>query len=119
MVSVATNTDIKGLVHAHLPVLTPRYPIIPKHYVMPWKQDMKNRTLILKNAKFAGIPHGPHEVTLFWEQHERLCHGEERTGLLGETRYKIPQKLLNPPVTSLYSKYRSTLITRRDMPFTQ
>ncbi|XP_015222260.2 sperm-associated microtubule inner protein 10 [Lepisosteus oculatus] len=122
MASVATNTDIKGLVHLHLPIFTPKHPMIPKHYVMQWKKDMKNRELILKylpsfwfwqNAALAKIPHGPHEDSLYWEHQERLCHGQERTGNLDTTTYSFSQSNRKIPITSHYSKYKSSFITGR------
>uniref|UniRef100_A0A669ERJ3 Uncharacterized protein n=1 Tax=Oreochromis niloticus TaxID=8128 RepID=A0A669ERJ3_ORENI len=36
----------------HIPTFSARHPMIPKLYVMPWKQDMKNRRLLMK----AGTP---------------------------------------------------------------
>ncbi|MBN3310697.1 TEX43 protein, partial [Amia calva] len=87
--------------------------MIPKNYVMQWRKDMENRKLILKNAELADIPHGAHEDSLFWQHRERLCHGQERTGLLDTTVCSVPQHSQEPPIASYYSKYRSSLITRR------
>lgn len=35
-------------VHCHLPKLSHKHGMIPVHYVMPWKEDMKNRKFTLK-----------------------------------------------------------------------
>ncbi|XP_053556462.1 testis-expressed protein 43 [Bombina bombina] len=75
--SVATITDIKGLANSHVPEFSKRHPLIPKRYVMPWKQDMVNRKLITKYADLVGIYKGPHEESLFLENKERICHEEE------------------------------------------
>ncbi|MBN3318371.1 TEX43 protein, partial [Atractosteus spatula] len=113
MHSIQAYLCFDRLVHLHLPIFTPNHPMIPKHYVMQWKKDMKNRELILKNAALAKIPHGPHEDSLYWEHQERLCHGQERTGKLDTTTYNFPQSNMKIPITSHYSKYKSSLITRR------
>ncbi|XP_028661051.2 testis-expressed protein 43-like [Erpetoichthys calabaricus] len=115
MDSIATNTDIKGLVHVHLPVFSASLPVIPKRYIMPWKKDMKNRKSILKNAALAEIPHGPHDASLFWEHRERLCHSEPRAAVLMKTQDVVIPGVLNPPNGSHYSRFLSSVINRRDM----
>lgn len=36
------------LTHCHLPELSRKHGMIPDQYVMPWKEDMKNRHFALK-----------------------------------------------------------------------
>ncbi|XP_026177918.1 uncharacterized protein LOC113139132 isoform X4 [Mastacembelus armatus] len=33
---------------SHIPSFSVRHPMIPRLYVMPWKQDMKNQRLLMK-----------------------------------------------------------------------
>uniref|UniRef100_A0A8C3T7M0 Testis expressed 43 n=1 Tax=Chelydra serpentina TaxID=8475 RepID=A0A8C3T7M0_CHESE len=106
------NTTIllgpKKLVHCHLPKLSRKHGMIPVHYVMPWKEDMKNRTFILKHADDVGIYTGATEDSLFLEHRERLCHGEERKHI----REKIPQEILiaDIPIHSHLSRYQKSVI---------
>ncbi|XP_043916719.1 testis-expressed protein 43 [Protopterus annectens] len=116
MASIGINTDIKGLVHCHLPQFTPSQPVIPKRYVMPWKQDMKNRKLILKNAEHIGVSTGPHEESLYLEHRERLCHGERVNDVLEKSLQRTPGYLLFPPMHSQFSRYCSSLIRQANMP---
>ncbi|XP_032654441.1 sperm-associated microtubule inner protein 10 [Chelonoidis abingdonii] len=108
MVSVGTNTDLKGLVHCHLPKLSRKHGMIPMHYVMPWKEDMKNRKFTLKHAEVVGIYTGATEDNLFLEHRERLCHGEERK----HVQEKIPQEIMivDIPIYSHLSRYQKSVI---------
>uniref|UniRef100_A0A7N6BKV7 Testis expressed 43 n=1 Tax=Anabas testudineus TaxID=64144 RepID=A0A7N6BKV7_ANATE len=60
---------------SHIPTFSARHPMIPKLYVMPWKQDMKNQRLLKK----AGIPVVPQEESLCLCGRERLCHSQDST----------------------------------------
>uniref|UniRef100_A0A671URE9 Uncharacterized protein n=1 Tax=Sparus aurata TaxID=8175 RepID=A0A671URE9_SPAAU len=57
---------------SHIPTFSARHPMIPKLYVMPWKQDMKNQRLLIKNAALAGIPVVPLEESLCFCGREML-----------------------------------------------
>ncbi|XP_073480938.1 sperm-associated microtubule inner protein 10 [Aquarana catesbeiana] len=113
MNSVATITDIKGLVHSHIPEFTRRHPMIPKRYVMPWKQDMVNRKLILRHAGQSGVHTGPQEESLFLENKERLCHGEDRHFIM--EKMKIPSHMQHTDLSlhSSLSRYQSYMINQR------
>uniref|UniRef100_A0A672ZPW2 Uncharacterized protein n=1 Tax=Sphaeramia orbicularis TaxID=375764 RepID=A0A672ZPW2_9TELE len=62
---------------AHVPTFSARHPMIPRLYVMPWRQDMKNQRLLLKVA-LAQIPVLPHEESLCLCGRERLCHIQDQ-----------------------------------------
>ncbi|KAJ8285251.1 hypothetical protein GJAV_G00024660 [Gymnothorax javanicus] len=89
--------------------------MIPKLYVMPWKQDMENRRLLLKNAGLAQISSRPHEESLFLGSKERLCHGQSRVGQLDPGTPAPPQTCLPPPIASPLSRYNSSLTTTRGL----
>ncbi|KAK2901698.1 hypothetical protein Q8A73_011444 [Channa argus] len=64
---------------SHYPTLSAKHPMIPKLYVMPWKQDMKNQRLLKKNAALAGIPVVPLEESLCLCARDRLWHSQDST----------------------------------------
>ncbi|KAG8456236.1 hypothetical protein GDO86_002145 [Hymenochirus boettgeri] len=107
---VATITDIKGLAHTHIPEFSRHHPLIPKHYVMAWKQDMVNRKLILRHADLAGVYRGPHEDSLFLENKARLCHGEEPNNITGKIKLPEQKQITSFPLHSSVSKYQGYLI---------
>ncbi|KAJ8401642.1 hypothetical protein AAFF_G00379590 [Aldrovandia affinis] len=116
MAEISANTGPNKSTHSHAPAFSIRHPMIPKLYVMPWKQDMKNQRHLLKNASLAQIPHGPHEESLCLEQRERLCHGQNRTGPLDSTSAcSVPQTCLPSPIASHLSRYNSSLATTRGL----
>ncbi|XP_077674147.1 sperm-associated microtubule inner protein 10 [Eretmochelys imbricata] len=102
------NVFSHRFVHCHLPKLSHKHGMIPVHYVMPWKEDMKNRKFTLKHADVVGIYTGATEDSLFLEHRERLCHGEERKHI----REKIPQEMLiaDIPIHSHLSRYQKSVI---------
>ncbi|XP_072506560.1 sperm-associated microtubule inner protein 10 isoform X2 [Notamacropus eugenii] len=93
----------------HLPRFSFKQGLIPRHYVMSWKQDMKFRKVHLKHAQLSGIHPGPLEETLFLDRAERLCHGEERDAVL--KKYPPHVKITDMPLYSPLSKYQSTIIS--------
>ncbi|KAM8960776.1 sperm-associated microtubule inner protein 10 [Pelodytes ibericus] len=113
MKNVGTITDIKGLAHSHLAEKSRRHPLFPKYYVMPWKQDMVNRQLILKHAIMAGVYTGACEDTLFLENKERLCHGEERKHIMEKMTVPSEKRLTAFPLHSPLSRYQSNVINQK------
>ncbi|KAH0628163.1 hypothetical protein JD844_008983 [Phrynosoma platyrhinos] len=109
VVSKEVNTDLSGLIHCHLPRFSYRHGMIPKLYVMPWKQDMKYRKLILKHADNIGLYTGALEDSLFLDKKERHCHGEDRKKLL----QKVPQKMTvqDIPIYSHLSRYHKSIVS--------
>uniref|UniRef100_A0A3B3ZG63 Testis expressed 43 n=1 Tax=Periophthalmus magnuspinnatus TaxID=409849 RepID=A0A3B3ZG63_9GOBI len=61
----------------HAPRFSVSHPMIPRFYVLPWKQDMKNQRLLLQNAALAQIPLRPLEESLCLCSRERLCHAQK------------------------------------------
>ncbi|XP_042310432.1 testis-expressed protein 43 [Sceloporus undulatus] len=109
VVSKGVNTNLRGLIHCHLPRFSYRHGMIPKHYVMPWKQDMTYRKINLKHADNAGIYTGSPEDTLFLDKSERHCHGEDRKKLL----QKVPEKMAiqDIPIYSHLSRYHKSIVS--------
>ncbi|XP_051838493.1 testis-expressed protein 43 [Antechinus flavipes] len=94
----------------HLPRFSLKQGLIPRRYVMNWKQDMKFRKVHLKHAQLGGIHAGPLEESLFLEHSERLCHGEDRETVLKKTSPHV--KMADIPLYSPLSKYQSTVISQ-------
>ncbi|XP_006002780.1 sperm-associated microtubule inner protein 10 [Latimeria chalumnae] len=115
MVSVGTNTDLKGLLHCHIPKFSPCHPIIPSQYVMGWKMEFKFREQIAKSVQQAGIPNSLTEKSLFQGNKERLCHGEDRRKIQEKIQYQDTSKFQCPPRHSHLYKYNSSLISQRDL----
>ncbi|XP_077136924.1 sperm-associated microtubule inner protein 10 [Ranitomeya variabilis] len=113
MVSVSTITDIKGFAHTHVSEFSRRHPIIPKRYVMPWKQDMVNRKLITRHADLAGLYRGPQEESLFLENKERLCHGEEHHIIMEKMKVPSQHRMTDFPLHSPLSRYQSYMINQK------
>ncbi|XP_066459232.1 sperm-associated microtubule inner protein 10 [Eleutherodactylus coqui] len=113
LVSVATITDIRGLVQSHISEFSRRHPIIPKRYVMPWKQDMVNRKLITGHADLAGLYRGPQEDSLFLQNKERLCHGEERHIITKKLKIPSLHQMTDFPLHSHLSRYQSYMINQK------
>ncbi|XP_063313020.1 sperm-associated microtubule inner protein 10 [Pelobates fuscus] len=111
--TVGTITDINGLSHSHLAEFSRKHPLFPKHYVMPWKQDMTNRKLILKHARMAGVYTGACEDSLFVENKERLCHGEERKKIMEKVKIPAENWRTNVPLHSPLSRYISYMVTQK------
>ncbi|XP_040832296.1 testis-expressed protein 43 [Ochotona curzoniae] len=93
----------------HLPRFSLKQGLIPRHYIMPWKQNMKFRNLNLKQAEASGIYTGPLEDSLFLNHSERLCHGEDRQIVLKKGPPEI--KIADLPLHSPLSRYQSTVIS--------
>ncbi|XP_068944149.1 sperm-associated microtubule inner protein 10 [Petaurus breviceps papuanus] len=93
----------------HLPRFSLKQGLIPRHYVMNWKQDMKFRRVHLKQAQLSGIHSGPLEESLFLDRSERLCHGEDREVVSKKISPHI--KIADMPLHSPLSKYQSTVIS--------
>ncbi|XP_066133066.1 sperm-associated microtubule inner protein 10 [Saccopteryx bilineata] len=93
----------------HLPQFSLRHAMIPRFYVMPWKESMKFRNVNLKHAEACGIHAGPLEDTLFLNCSERLCHGEDRKVV---SKKGLPEiKIADMPLHSPLSRYQSTVIS--------
>ncbi|KAM3848115.1 sperm-associated microtubule inner protein 10 [Vipera latastei] len=107
-ISKGVNTDLRGFIHCHLPSFSCKHGMIPKHYVMPWKQDMKYRALHLQHADQVELYSGAREDTLFLEKSERLCHGEDRKKLM----QKVPQEeiIVDIPIYSHLSRYHKSML---------
>uniref|UniRef100_A0A8C4H3U7 Testis-expressed protein 43 n=1 Tax=Dicentrarchus labrax TaxID=13489 RepID=A0A8C4H3U7_DICLA len=73
------QNQINNSFRCDMKLFSARHPMIPKLYVMPWKQDMKNQRLLMKNAALAGIPVVPLEESLCFCGRERLCHNQDST----------------------------------------
>ncbi|XP_040300291.1 sperm-associated microtubule inner protein 10 [Herpailurus yagouaroundi] len=93
----------------HLPQFSVKHGMIPRRYVMPWKENMKFRNMNLKHAEVCGIHAGPFEDSLFLNHSERLCHGEDRKVVLKKDPPEI--KIADMPLHSPLSKYQSTVIS--------
>ncbi|XP_041351301.1 testis-expressed protein 43-like [Gigantopelta aegis] len=104
---------------ARVPVYSRMHPMIPKGYTMEWKTDMKNRELIIKNAKAGGVPHYEHDERLFLEKREQMYYNVESRNRV-ESKYPPPIdrcKLLRPDFEHQTSKYQSELMQRTCQPF--
>nr|XP_058133948.1 testis-expressed protein 43 isoform X1 [Dasypus novemcinctus] len=93
----------------HLPRFSLKQGMIPRRYVMPWKENMTFRNLNLKHAEVCGIHAGPLEDSLFLNHSERLCHGENRKIVLKKGPPEI--KIADMPLHSPLSRYQSTVIS--------
>ncbi|XP_044052218.1 testis-expressed protein 43-like [Siniperca chuatsi] len=102
---------------SHIPTFSARHPMIPRLYVMPWKQDMKNQRLLVKNAALAGIPVVPLEESLCFCGRERLCHGQDSTSSSSSSSSSSPAPLSQTGLTahhsSHFSRYNSSVVTTR------
>uniref|UniRef100_A0AAY5L7X1 Testis expressed 43 n=1 Tax=Esox lucius TaxID=8010 RepID=A0AAY5L7X1_ESOLU len=97
--------------NSHVTEFSIKHPMIPKLYVMPWKQDMKNQRLLIKNAALAGVPHEPQEESLYFEGRERLCHEQDRGGILELSAFSATQTGLEAQNASHFSRYNSSVVT--------
>uniref|UniRef100_A0A8C3VS73 Sperm microtubule inner protein 10 n=1 Tax=Catagonus wagneri TaxID=51154 RepID=A0A8C3VS73_9CETA len=93
----------------HLPRFSLKQALIPRRYVMPWKENMKFRNVNLKHAEACRIHAGPLEDALFFNHSERLCHGEDRKVILKKGPPEI--KIVDMPLHSPLSRYQSTVIS--------
>ncbi|XP_011356632.1 testis-expressed protein 43 [Pteropus vampyrus] len=93
----------------HLPRFSLKQEMVPRRYVMPWKESMKFRNINLKHAEACGIYAGPLEDSLFLNHSERLCHGEDRKAVSKKGPPEI--KIADMPLHSPLSKYQSTVIS--------
>ncbi|KAK2838138.1 hypothetical protein Q5P01_015350 [Channa striata] len=102
---------------SHIPTFSARHPMIPRLYVMPWKQDMQNQRLLNKNAALAGIPVVPLEESLCFGGRERLCHSQDSTHCSSSPSHSGPlgQTGLMVPNSSHFSRYNSSVLTVRQL----
>jgi len=75
--------------------------LLPDSYVMPWKQDMKNRSAIITNVSLAGkekLPNIEHNEFLFLRHREQLSPNVEQRKRV-EKKVTMPSlsEILNPP----------------------
>ncbi|XP_019587938.2 sperm-associated microtubule inner protein 10 [Rhinolophus sinicus] len=93
----------------HLPRFSLKQGMLPRRYVMPWKESMIFRNVNLKHAEACGIYAGPLEDSLFLNHSERLCHGEDRQVVAKKGPPEI--KIADIPLHSPLSRYQSTVIS--------
>ncbi|KAA8592416.1 testis-expressed protein 43 [Etheostoma spectabile] len=98
---------------SHIPTFSARHPMIPKLYVMPWKQDMKNQRILMKNAALAEIPVVPLEESLWFCGRERLCHSQDSRSSSSSSSGPLSQTGLTAHHSSHFSRYNSSLVTTR------
>ncbi|KAM4577234.1 uncharacterized protein PAE49_007085 [Odontesthes bonariensis] len=102
---------------SHIPTFSARHPMIPKLYVMPWRQDMRNQRLLMKNAALAGIPVVPLEESLCFWGRERLCHSQDSTHSStppsNSSSASLYQRGLAAQMSSHFSRYNSSAVTTR------
>uniref|UniRef100_UPI0009B43126 testis-expressed protein 43 n=1 Tax=Monopterus albus TaxID=43700 RepID=UPI0009B43126 len=96
----------------HIPAFSARHPMIPRLYVMPWKQDMKNQRLLMKNAALAGIPVVPLEESLCFCNRKRLCHSQASPS---PSSPPVSQMGLTAHRSSHFSRYNSSVVTTRQL----
>ncbi|KAF3695222.1 Testis-expressed protein 43 [Channa argus] len=91
--------------------------MIPKLYVMPWKQDMKNQRLLKKNAALAGIPVVPLEESLCLCARDRLWHSQDSTRSSTSSPSSAPLSQTGRMVSnsSHFSRYNSSVVTVRQL----
>ncbi|XP_068560081.1 sperm-associated microtubule inner protein 10-like [Cebidichthys violaceus] len=107
----ATESSQQHQSCSHIPRFSARHPMIPKLYVMPWKQDMKNRRLLMKNAALAEIPVVPLEESLWFCGQERLCHNQDSSHLSSSSSSSSLAPLLTAHHSSHFSRYNSSVVT--------
>ncbi|KAM7415555.1 hypothetical protein PAMA_017864 [Pampus argenteus] len=119
MAEAAGSSDQHERSCSHIPTFSARHPMIPKLYVMPWKQDMKNQRLLIKNAALAGVPAPPHEESLCFCGRERLCHSQDSNhcSTSPSSSSSVSAPLSQTGVTahhsSHFSRYNSSVVTTR------
>ncbi|XP_029296086.1 testis-expressed protein 43-like [Cottoperca gobio] len=116
MADAAGSSEHEGSC-AHVPAFSARHPMIPKLYVMPWKQDMKNQRLLMKNAALAEIPVVPLEESLCFCGRERLCHSQDSThrSTFSSSSALLSQTGLTAHPSSHFSRYNSSVVTTRQL----
>ncbi|KAI4820992.1 hypothetical protein KUCAC02_028945 [Chaenocephalus aceratus] len=82
---------------SHAPTFSAQHPMIPKLYVMPWKQDMKNQRLLMKES-------------LWFCGRERLCHSQESPS---SSFALLTQSGQTAHHSSHFSRYNSSVVTTR------
>ncbi|XP_075399209.1 sperm-associated microtubule inner protein 10 [Tenrec ecaudatus] len=105
----SSNKEPYKYTDIHLPRFSLKQGMIPKRYVMPWKESMQFRKINIKHAEACGIHVGPLEDSLFLNHSERLCHGEDRKVVLGKGPREV--KIADMPLHSPLSRYQSTVIS--------
>ncbi|CAJ1069671.1 testis-expressed protein 43 [Xyrichtys novacula] len=119
--AAAARSSEHGQSCPHIPKFSAQHPMIPKLYVMPWKQDMKNQGLVMKNATLAGIPVVPLEESLCLFGRERLCHCQDPSqSLLSSSSSSSSYTLLRQTGltahhSSHFSRYNSSVVTTRQL----
>ncbi|TDH13194.1 hypothetical protein EPR50_G00055480 [Perca flavescens] len=98
---------------SHIPTFSARHPMIPKLYVMPWKQDMKNQRILMKNAVLAEIPVVPLEESLCFCGRERLCHSQDSSSSSSSSSAPLSQTGLTAHHSSHFSRYNSSVVATR------
>ncbi|XP_001178789.2 testis-expressed protein 43-like [Strongylocentrotus purpuratus] len=104
-----------GTSYQSIPRFSKLHPVIPRRYVPEWKNDMKNRELLVKNCEMSGIiPKGPHDESLFLDKRERMNEVEPRVRV--EAKHPNFERYdgLRPEFHTAQSKYQSSLMFRKD-----
>ncbi|XP_062310780.1 sperm-associated microtubule inner protein 10-like [Osmerus eperlanus] len=115
MAGASENINVHGQSRCHAPKFSRRHPMIPKLYVMPWKQDMKNQRLLMKNAGLVEVPCVDQEESLYLEGRERLCHGQDRKELSNTSSIIPGQSGATALNASHLSRYNSSAVTSRNL----
>ncbi|XP_063958748.1 sperm-associated microtubule inner protein 10-like [Lytechinus pictus] len=104
-----------GTSYQSIPRFSKLHPVIPRRYVPEWKNDMKNRELLVMNCEMSGIiPKGPHDESLFLDKRERMNEVEPRARV--ESKHPVLERYdaLRPEFHTAQSKYQSSLMFRKD-----
>lgn len=108
----AAKADLLARV-SRVPKYARLHPMIPRLYVPEWKQDMKNRKLILRNADLGGVPHYEHDDALFLEKREQFFYNvEDRMRVAAKVVLPHRNEMLVPPFPHHTSRYWSSLLMR-------
>ncbi|XP_074527124.1 sperm-associated microtubule inner protein 10-like [Halichoeres trimaculatus] len=122
MAAAAGSSDQHERSCSHIPAFSARHPMIPKLYVMAWRQDMENQRLLMKNAAQAGIPVVPLEESLCLSGRERLCHSQDSpqrssssSSSSSSTSALLRQTGGTAHNSSHLSRYNSSVVTTRQL----
>ncbi|XP_071963182.1 sperm-associated microtubule inner protein 10-like [Antedon mediterranea] len=101
--------------NSRVPKFSKLHPIIPRRYVPEWKNDMKNRELIVKNCEASQlVSKGPHVKSLYLDKRERMNEVEPRERVEAKKPQFDRYTALRPEFATVQSKYQSSLMFRRD-----
>ncbi|CAF1132413.1 unnamed protein product [Brachionus calyciflorus] len=112
-VKQSSSVDNLSKQDIRVPWYSKNHPMIPRFYVQPWTQDIKNRPILIHNAKNGGVPTYEHDDCLFLNKREQMTYNVQNRSQV-DIRTNLPPRyeMLKPKNYQTTQRYNSNMLAR-------